>query len=144
LGCKVDSKSSLSQLREIVSKHKAFETQTKLEILAKRYNVQIIFCPKFHCELNPIEGLWCSQKKFVRQRTDQNYDTMVRLIYESRGYFIEKKTYIKLWRRFRRCINAYKKGVSYGEILTTYFSGKSKEKIQAHRKIYNQNLEDFK
>ena len=140
LGFSFDPKIKLSDLKIMLSKHKAFQSQTKLEILGFKYNVKVLYCPKFHCELNPIEGLWCFQKKYVRYRTDQNYDTMIRLIYESRQDFVQKEIYAKLWRRFWRCINAYQKGVSYGDILTTYFSGKSKEKVETHRKIYNQNL----
>jgi hypothetical protein len=48
----------VDEIREIVSKHPAFSVQSKLEILAKQYGVKIIFCPKFHCELNPIKGLF--------------------------------------------------------------------------------------
>ena len=33
---------------------------TKLEVLASKYNMKIIYCPKYHCELNAIEGLWCN------------------------------------------------------------------------------------
>ena len=77
LGFSLDPKIKLSELKTILSKHKAFQSQTKLEILGYKYKVKILYCPKFHCELNPIEGLWCFQKKYVRCRTDQNYDTMI-------------------------------------------------------------------
>jgi hypothetical protein len=40
-------------------------------MLAIKYNVKIIQCHKYHCELNAIEGLWCNQKVFVRSRTDK-------------------------------------------------------------------------
>lgn len=133
-------KMKLDKVKEILLTHKAFQVNSKLEVLAHKYNVKIIFLPKFHCELNPIEGLWCFQKGFVRCRTNQNFDRMVNLIYESREAFIEKNMNIKLWRRFWRCIYAYKKGFSYGDVLKTYFSGKSKEKAESHRKIYNTML----
>ncbi|CAF1397258.1 unnamed protein product [Didymodactylos carnosus] len=74
----------------------------KLEILAIKYKVKIIFCPKYDDELNVIEGLWCNQKAFVRSRTDQTFDKMIKLISESRIYFLERKAALKLFRRFRR------------------------------------------
>jgi hypothetical protein len=48
----------VDEIRTLVSKHPAFSVQSKLEILAQKYGVKIIFCPKFHCELNPIEGTY--------------------------------------------------------------------------------------
>ena len=50
---------NLHELRDLVSKHKAFEqnSNSKLEHLCKSYKVTVILCPKYHCELNPIEGL---------------------------------------------------------------------------------------
>ena len=47
LGLNVDSKTSLTQLRKNMSEHKAFESQTKLEILAKKYNIKIFFVNSF-------------------------------------------------------------------------------------------------
>ena len=49
---------SLLELRSLCSKHPAFVDSTHLEIIAKKYNINIHFIPKFHCELNPIEGRW--------------------------------------------------------------------------------------
>ena len=42
----------LDRLREIVSQHPAFEVTSKLEQLALEYDALIIWCPKYHCELN--------------------------------------------------------------------------------------------
>jgi transposase len=52
-------------------------------LLASKWNVKIIFVPKFHCECNPIEGFWCYLKQYVRKRNDQNFETMKRLISEA-------------------------------------------------------------
>ena len=46
----------LPALREILNSHPAFDEKCALEQLATLYNIKIIWCPKFHCELNPIEG----------------------------------------------------------------------------------------
>ena len=60
----------LPELRKELSKHPAFSNQTKLEILAKKYNVKILFCPKYHCIINAIEGFWCSLKQYIRKNPD--------------------------------------------------------------------------
>jgi len=49
----------LKDLRNLVSKHVAFEKTSNLKKLAKEYEIKIIWSPKYHCELNPIEGFWC-------------------------------------------------------------------------------------
>jgi hypothetical protein len=71
-------------------------------MLAIKYNVKIIYCPKYHCELNAIEGLWCNQKAFVRSRTDQSFEKMIKLISDSRIHFVEREIALKLFRRFWR------------------------------------------
>jgi transposase len=130
----------LNEIKELVKDHPAFNCCSKLEMLAKKYGIKIIFCPKYHCELNPIEGLWCDLKQYIRARTDQKYETMKNLLIESRDKFVEKKLHVKLLKRFWRVLRAYKEGASYGLVLKTYFSGKSKEKIEQHRKITNNIL----
>jgi hypothetical protein len=42
------------------------EGESKLEILTKELGVQVIFLPKFHCELNPIEQCWGYAKRVYR------------------------------------------------------------------------------
>jgi len=125
----------LPDLRNRLAAHPAFQPRTKLDILADNYGVKIIWCPKYHCECNPIEGYWGNQKTFIRKYTDQTYKGLVRLIPESRQHYIDINLNIKLIRRFWRTIQAYKSGESYIQVLKAYFSGKSKEKIIAHRKI---------
>ena len=91
----VDPTIKLSELRKILAKHAAFQNASKLEKLAQTYNVKVIFVPKFHCELNAIEGLWSYMKQYVRKMTDQSFPTMMRLIPQSRKHFAEKTNTIK-------------------------------------------------
>jgi hypothetical protein len=52
-----DSNYTLPKLREILNSHPAFDKEnTALNQIAKSYNGKIIWTPKFHSELNPIEG----------------------------------------------------------------------------------------
>ena len=52
-----DAKSTdytLPKLVELVKKHPAFDIDTNLTILAKKYDKIINYLPKFHSELSPI------------------------------------------------------------------------------------------
>ncbi|CAF4731122.1 unnamed protein product, partial [Rotaria sp. Silwood2] len=133
LGVKLPDKVKLEEIHEILSKHPAFKNVTKLEMLARKYNTKIIFCPKYHCELNAIEGLWCNQKAFVRSRTDQSFDKMIKLIEDSRTHFVERNIALKLFRRFWRSIEAYSQGQTYADVLQLFFSQLCKTSIQSHR-----------
>ncbi len=113
-----------------------------MEKVATQYGVTVTFAPKYHCECNSIEGLWAHQKRYVRQRTDQTFPTMVKLIQKSRINFIKKKVAVKLFRRFWRTLEAYDRGDSYEDILKMYFSSLCKGAIQHHRQIPNYNLDD--
>jgi len=112
----------LDELKSILIQHSAFSGSKKLENLAKKYGLILKYIPKKHCELNPIEGLWCFQKQYIRLRTDQRFPTMKKLINESRNQFVEKNIHLKLLRRFWYVLDAYKKSASYGTIINTYFS----------------------
>jgi hypothetical protein len=91
---------SLDNLRNKIASHPAFDQRSNLEILAEEYGVLLMFLPKFHCELNPIESVWCFIKNFVRKHTDQTFDCMVRLIEEAKTLFNKSDINGKLWRRF--------------------------------------------
>ncbi|CAF3861221.1 unnamed protein product, partial [Rotaria sp. Silwood1] len=110
LGVQLPAKIKLDEICEILSAHRAFRNATKLEMLGAKYKINIIYCPKYHCELNAIEGLWCNQKAFVRSRTDQSFEKMIKLISDSRIHFVERKIALKLFRRFWRSIEAYFQG----------------------------------
>ena len=147
-----NSEYNLPNIRRLLAQHPAFNNVSKLEVLGAKWNVKIIFCPKFHCECNPIEGFWCYLKQYVRKRNDQNFDTMKKLILEGIDSYKEisaAKTIhlvesnltgvtfglnMKLWKRFWKVIKAYKDGDSYQNILESFFGAKSSSKIQNHKK----------
>ena len=76
LGFNSDKSQSLIELRSILASHEMFNDNTKLEQLANKNNIKIIWCPKFHCKLNPIEGFLCYLKWFVRKWSDQDYNKL--------------------------------------------------------------------
>jgi hypothetical protein len=102
LGFEIPPKAKLIDIKAMVITHPAFSSSTKLEALAKTYGVKIIFLPKFHCEMNPIEGKWCLEKGYVRKHTNQKFEKMLSLIKEARIYFQENDDFFtrKLIKRF--------------------------------------------
>lgn len=132
---------TLLELRKICSSHKAFQETTRLELLAGKYDIRIIFCPKFHCELNPIEGLWCYMKNYIRRNTDQTFNKMKELIFVSAQTFEDKKVNLRLWNRFWRTILIYKQGNSYQQVLTSLFGPKVKDTPSSHLRVSNTCLQ---
>ena len=91
-----------------------------MESLVAKYGVNIAFVPKIHCKLNPIEGVWCHQKQFVRKHSDQTFQRSLEWIDESRKKFIEKKVFLKLFRRFWKTMHAYARGQFYDDVLKLF------------------------
>ena len=141
LGLKVPLNCKLQQLKEIVSQHPTFQNVTKLEKLGMQYGIQVIYVPKYHCELNPIEGYWCHMKQYVRKHNDQAFNKMVSLIGEARKNFEDRQIYLKLCRRFWTTLMAYNDGKDYKQVLQMFFSSLFKDNIISHRKIVNTNLD---
>ena len=90
LNVPISSSIKLAEIRNTFSSHLAFQNVSKLEMLARKYQAKIVFCPKFHCELNAIEGLWRDMKWYVRAKSDQTFPTMLRLIPQSRENFEQR------------------------------------------------------
>ena len=140
LNMSISSSMKLAEIRNILSSHSAFQNVSKLEMLAGKYQMKIIFCPKFHYATNAIEGLRCDIKRYVRAKTDQTFPTMLCLIPQSRQNLEQRYIQMKLFRRFWRCIGAYSQGKSYGEILTFFFRQLCQVVGVFHRKVTNSKL----
>ena len=100
-----------------------------------------LFCPKFHCELNPIEGLWCYMKNFIRKYTDQSFEQLQELTNQSLVNFKDPGYNFKLWRRFWRLLALYKEGKTYEEVLQSLFSKNSQGTAKYHLKVTNSLLD---
>ena len=129
-----DQNPKLAELREIISRHPTFDTKTKLDRLAADYNVKIIWCPKFHCELNPIEGLWCHSKQHVRSENEQDFGKLLDLIKQSFQNYKESTVNVKLWNRFWEALSMYDTGATYAEVLLALFGAKSSAVVAHHKK----------
>ena len=120
----------LSDIRTRLAKHPAFQNVSCLEALARKY----------HCELNFIEGLGCDMKKYARKSTDQTFPTMMRLIPQSRPFFIERNIEMKLFRRFWKALSAYHQETLYAEVLCLFYSRSCKSEVESHRKVSSTKL----
>jgi len=130
---------SLSRLRELISTHPAFNERSNLGILGEKYGVSVKFSPKYHCEINPIESLWCFIKQYVRKHTDQTYGNLVLLIDKALENFKSSDINGKLWSRFWQAINMYDQNILYSEIIKNLYGNRTAENVQ-HRQIYNTML----
>jgi hypothetical protein len=68
--------------------------------MAVKYGIKVVFCPKFHCELIVIEGLWCHQKQYVPSETDLIYSMTLKLMIESYAHFRDKRIDLECLRHF--------------------------------------------
>ncbi len=93
-----------------------------------------MFSPKFHCELNPFEGLWCFQKVYIRKHSDGSFEKMIELIDLTRDMFKDKQIHLKLWNRFFNIVQDYSYQATYEEILKKYYVINIKTEITSHRK----------
>ena len=67
---------------------------------------------------------------------------MLKLISESRAYFLERRIALKLFRRFWRSLDAYSEGQTYADVLKLFFSQLCSASIQSHRRISNDNIDN--
>lgn len=59
---------------KIVEEMRDFKFQrTKVEELILNKGHRVMFIPKFHCELNPIERVWCHAKSYTHSRCDYSF-----------------------------------------------------------------------
>ena len=54
--------------------------KTRVEELISKHGHRCIFIPKYHCELNPIERVWCQAKQFTRGNCDYTYPGLEKTI----------------------------------------------------------------
>jgi len=87
---------------------------------------RVLYLPKYHCELNPIERYWAGMKKYIKARTDHTAATLRTLVEEA---LVNNVVPVESVRRFFnlawRWCRAYEKNLSYIE---------SEKEVMAHRK----------
>ena len=100
----------------------------------------MIFCTKYYCEVNVIEGCWAHMKQFIRKRIDQKYYTILRLTDDSLTNFWQQQLHLKLFRRFWHCLEAYNQGKSYDGVLQLIFGKSYSGTNKGHLQVSNTKL----
>ena len=74
-----------------------------------------MFYPKFHCELSPIERVWCQSKKHTRAYADGTITRLQKIVPEG----LDSVTLEQIKKYFRTCRDyekAYQEGASGREV----------------------------
>ncbi|CAF3870821.1 unnamed protein product [Rotaria sordida] len=121
--------------KQAVTKYKSLSEDSDVNYLSRTATASINIGTDAYFDNDTILSLWCNQKAFVRSRTDQSFEKMIKLIADSRIHFVERNIVLKLFRRFWRSIEAYSQGQTYGHVLKLFFSQLCKASVQSHRRI---------
>ena len=74
---------------------------------------KVIFYPKFHCELNPMEPYWCKAKWYTREYSDYSLEGFRQTVPEALAS-VKQKTICGFFNRSKRIIEAYRDGIQSG------------------------------
>ena len=88
--------------------------KTRVEELILNKGQGVLFIPKFHCEINPIECVWCHAKQYTRAQCDytlQGLEKTLGAALDSVNVEIIKKYY----RKVREYHRAYRNNAKVGK-----------------------------
>jgi hypothetical protein len=74
---------------------------------------EVIFYPRFHCELNFIERYWCSTKHYTRENCSYTFQGL-REILPSALASVPSATINRYYHHCMRTLEAYASGLDYG------------------------------
>ena len=72
-----DSRTNCCALRLLASQPDFMQQTSQLEEKLTAQGLVVAFFPKYHCELNYIEHLWCYSKRTVRQTCDYSHSSLM-------------------------------------------------------------------
>jgi len=104
----IPEQANKAELYELVKQNKSKVPFACVEI-AKKYGHNLLYTPPYHCELQPIEGVWAVVKDEVA-RTAPHPDLLSirnKLLYSFREK-VTSKTILGLWRRSLNIAKEYK------------------------------------
>eukprot|EP00047_Mylnosiga_fluctuans_P022322 m.117949 g.117949 ORF g.117949 m.117949 type:complete len:433 (-) comp9218_c1_seq1:3068-4366(-) len=122
------SRSNCCARRLLASQPDFAAQRSLLEETCEHQGVRVIFLPKFHCEMNPIEYLWGFSKRIVRGHCPLRFEDLKRFVYESLAS-CDLSTIRRFVARFWRFTHAYSQGLEY--TLASY----AVKKYSGHRRI---------
>ena len=105
-----------TDMRKLIKSYPDFQQQkTILEDHVERRGHICLFYPKFHCELSPIERVWCQSKQYTRAHVDGTITRLRAIVPEG----LDSVTVDQIKKYFRTCRDyerAYREGVTGREV----------------------------
>lgn len=100
--------------RKVLAAERDFrEQKCQLREGLEAHGQVVIFLPKFHCELNPIECYWCQAKWYCRENCDYTFKGLRETVPKALAS-VRNSSILGYWNQVFRIIDAYKAGVQYG------------------------------
>ena len=117
---------------EMVAKLSSFDDfkneKNKVQRLLVRFEIQALFLPKFHPELNPIERVWGKAKVYTRDRCDYTFPSLHRMVTPALAS-VSLDQIRKYFRKSRDYVNAFKDG------HTGYKADEVIKDYRSHRRV---------
>jgi len=109
-----------------------FQTEkSMLEHIIVQVGHEIIFYPKFHCELNYIEYYWAAVKRYTRENCKYSFTELEKTVLKSLNT-VDIKTIRRFADRSKRWLMAYING------LTAEQRAYAEKEYKSHRREYRQ------
>ena len=103
--------------------------KTKVEKYLSGRGHRVIFIPKFHCELNPIERCWGDAKRYTREHCDYTFAGLERTIDRALNS-VSIDLIRKYFRKVREIMRAYRNGLTPGHDLDMVL-----KEYKSHRRV---------
>lgn len=86
--------------------------------IAERYNHQLFYTPSYHCELQPIEGVWAAVKGEVASSgSHPNLLSIRNTLLNAFKEKINSKVIVGLWRRTLKYAKEYRETDEYAQLI---------------------------
>ena len=119
-----DEHATKSELADIIKRNKGC-VQFKCVEIAKTYGHEVLYTPPYHCELQPMEGIWAVVKNELGTRGHDNIADLHTDILNMFHQKVKRKTILGLWKRSLRRASEYHDAEEKEQILSTMESDDS-------------------
>ena len=120
-----------ADMRLVLGNHDDFKYEkTALEYLIRERGQRMLFVPKFHCELNPIERVWGEAKRYTRSHCDYSFAGLERTIVPALES-VRLDTIRKYFRKCREYMQAYRQGSAGGKDVE-----QAVKLYKSHRRVF--------
>lgn len=101
------------------------------ELLAKRGHV-VLFLPKFHCEMNPVERIWATAKRYTRERCTFKLKSLRGLI--PKALCIDTTEIVSYFEHCQAWVTAYSQGLKYAAAKAFVLAGRKERQAKRAQK----------